>query len=286
MSNLKIEVKRAGIRLLPKRTRMKMLREQWNRQNRQSTFGYISHLVDGEWDADEFALAGRRLADRMLERYHDYGTVPADQATILEIGCGVGRFLRPFSDDFRKVIGVDLSEEMLADARRYCEGIANVDLRRNDGATLDGIGEATVDMVVSGGVFQHITVLDAIHSYVREALRVLRPGGVFLFQFEGTRTSTIGLEQTGAKITARGLDQALRGAPPFRICEVSIDPADPVRNIVCVIQRTAEPSGASFRTHQAIERPFVIGVYDGIQTHTDMARRLQQPAQRLTFYDD
>ncbi len=63
---------------------------------------------------------------------------------------------------------------------------------------------------------------------------MLKPGGIFLFQFEGNRTAEQGQGQTGAKITAAKLDAALTNAA-FRIRELSLDPTDSVRNIVIVI---------------------------------------------------
>ena len=96
-----------------------------------------------------------------------------------------------------------------------------------------------MDFVVCAGVFQHITALPVICSYVREGLRVARPGGLVLFQFEGTRTSEVGLGQVGARITASALDRALTD-DLFRIREISSDSRDPVRNVVCVVERTEE----------------------------------------------
>lgn len=212
-------------RLLPARLRVRLSQRLWNRLNRRSTYGYISHLRSGEWDLEEFATVGGRFVDRMVARYTDYGTVPADSAVVLEIGCGVGRFLKPLSEQFGSVIGVDFSEAMLASAREYCAHRPNITYRQNDGSTLAGVPDTSVDFVVSAGVFQHITALPAIMSYVREGLRVLKPGGLLLFQFEGTRTASVGFGQVGARITAADLDSALADMA-FRIREVSRDPSD------------------------------------------------------------
>jgi SAM-dependent methyltransferase len=61
-----------------------------------------------------------------------------------------------------------------------------VELRRTDGATLPGQGDASVDLVVTFTVFQHIPDVDVIRSYINEAGRVLAPGGVFAFQWNNT----------------------------------------------------------------------------------------------------
>jgi SAM-dependent methyltransferase len=59
----------------------------------------------------------------------------------------------------------------------------NVSFVLGDGNSLGGIGDATADLVLSFTVFQHIPSVPVIEGYLREAGRVLRPGGVFVFQW-------------------------------------------------------------------------------------------------------
>jgi SAM-dependent methyltransferase len=271
-------------RLLPSALRVRRSQRLWNELNRRSTYGYISHLQSGEWDRAEFARVGERFVEQMLARFNDYSETAAADATVLEIGCGVGRFLVPLSEHFAQVIGVDFSEAMLVSAEEYCRGRDNITLRQNDGSELTGVPNGSVAFVVSAGVFQHITTLPAIISYIRDSLRVLKPGGLLLFQFEGNRTSEVGVDQVGARISAASLDDGL-GGENFRIRELSSDPADPIRNVVCVLERTPTPAGASFATHAMTGRPWLLGVYDDIGTDTDMQSRLKDAPKKLTFYD-
>ena len=129
-----------------------------------------------------------------------------------------------------------------------------------------------------------------ILDYIKEALRVLKPGGVFLFQFVGSRTEEVGHDQFGAKITASVLDRGLTGAD-YRIREVSLDRADPIRNMVIVIQKPKKgekiPNDIfSFSSFPKSERRWLSGVYDDITTKTKMHERLKKEADRLTFYDE
>lgn len=267
------------------------MRNLWNSLNRKSKFGYISHLQAGqEWDPAEFHLTGIRFVDRMTERIRDYGDVEPTQATILEIGCGVGRFLKPLACRFKAVCGVDISEEMLKTAKNNCACLPNIIYKLNDGKSLNKIDNESFDYCVSAGVFHHITDINIILSYIREALRILKPGGLFLFQFEGNRTGVIGSGGVGAKITARYLDNGLSDCK-YVIREVSIDPNDKVRNVVIVIQKhhvdqPCDDSVKSFQRFQMIERRWMSGVYDDIKTKTNMHERQSQPELRLTFYDD
>jgi len=162
--------------------RIEEMRKLWNSRNKKSKFGFISYLQPGqEWDSAEFHLTGIRFVDRMVERFCDYGEVETSYASILEIGCGVGRFLKPLGCRFRKVTGVDVSKNMLKTAKKYCACLPNVSFVQNDGSSLAPIPDSTYDYCVSAGVFQHITDMAVILDYIREALRILKPRGVFLF---------------------------------------------------------------------------------------------------------
>jgi len=269
---------------------IKQMRDLWNSLSRKSVFGFISHLQPGqEWNQAEFHLTGIRFVNRMCDRFSDYGKVELSQASVLEIGCGVGRFLKPLACRFKKVHGVDISEEMLHNAAKYCECLPNITLQLNDGRTLKNISNNSFDYCVSAGVFQHITDIDVIISYIKEALRILKPGGLFLFQFEGNRTERIGSQQVGARITAADLDRRL-GDVRFKIREISIDPSDAVRCVVIVLQKPEEHDNSnehtdSFLKYPMTERQWISGVYDDITTKTNMHERQKTPL-RLTFYDN
>jgi SAM-dependent methyltransferase len=73
------------------------------------------------------------------------------------------------------VIGVDFVPEMVAKAQRNAAavGLANADFRRGDADALP-VGDATVDVVISNGVFN--LCRDKPHV-LAEVFRVLRPGG-------------------------------------------------------------------------------------------------------------
>lgn len=263
------------------------MRVLWGSLNKKGEFDFISHLQSGaQWDQVEFHLTGIRFVERMAERFSCFGKTSLSHSSILEIGCGVGRFLRPLSGRFKLVFGVDISEQMLASAKKHCASLPNILLSQTDGKSLSQFEDDSVDYVVSAGVFQHITDFDAILSYIREGLRVLRPNGLMLFQFEGNRTSETGSGQVGAKISAKGLDLGLQNEM-FKILEVSEDPTDKVRNIVVVIQK-CRPELAEeklFTQFPIQKKAWLEGVYDDIKTKTRMHERQAAPELELTFYD-
>lgn len=101
---------------------------------------------------------------------------------ILEVGCGVGRLLKHFYSVYEyEVTGVDISPNMIERAKEYLAGtIQFPELYVVDG-TLP-IKDATVDLVYSFLVFQHIQTTDEVRKYIDEAIRVLRPGGFLRVQ--------------------------------------------------------------------------------------------------------
>jgi hypothetical protein len=178
---------------------------------------------------------------------------------------------------------------MIEHARARCAGLDNVRLQVNDGTTLNDQPDSSVEYCLCAGVFQHITHAEVISQYIVEAMRVLVTGGLFLFQFEANRTSAMGRHQRGARITAGVLDEALRGHH-YRIRECSQDSHDPVRNLVIVLEKTdgsdSTPEQRSFRDARLIERGWISGIYDGIETKTTMHDRLTAEPAPMTFYDD
>ncbi len=119
---------------------MNEMRDLWNSLNEKDEFNFISHLQEGaQWDKAEFHLTGIRFVNRMMERKIDYGKVEPSRASVLEIGCGVGRFLKPLSCRFRLACGVDISEAMLKSAMDYCSCMPNIALQLTNGSTLSKI---------------------------------------------------------------------------------------------------------------------------------------------------
>ncbi|TLG08819.1 class I SAM-dependent methyltransferase [Nocardia cyriacigeorgica] len=100
-----------------------------------------------------------------------------DQARgeVVEIGVGSGLNLPLYGAAVTRVIGVDLSERMLALARARSASVP-VELRHGDVQQLD-LPDACADAVVSTYTF--CTIPDPAAA-VRAAWRVLRPGGIFV----------------------------------------------------------------------------------------------------------
>jgi SAM-dependent methyltransferase len=126
--------------------------------------------------AESFERTGESDA-AMIRRY-----LP-ERAVVLNIGCGVGRVERYLAPHVAEMWAVDVSGEMIARARERLAGLPNVHLREigND-EFLRGFEAGRFDLVFSFLVLQHLAREDA-YLYLREAFRVLKPGGVLFVQF-------------------------------------------------------------------------------------------------------
>lgn len=134
----------------------------------------------GKWDKEEFFRTGAREIDGALSRAAAFG-MPIRSGIALDYGCGVGRLTRALAERFERVIGVDISAAMLAQARAATAGVTNIQYLRTDGETLAGIADGSVDLLYSCIVLQHAPRATQ-RRIVREFCRVLRPGGTLIFQ--------------------------------------------------------------------------------------------------------
>jgi SAM-dependent methyltransferase len=154
------------------------MRSDWDRRAREDAQHFIAC---GHSETDEaFWRSGERDLERLV--LHDIELDPSARA--LEIGCGLGRIVKPLSERIEKVYGVDISAEMIARARRELAGRRNVEVFVTRGR-LRNFASASFDFVYSFIVFQHIPTKKAVGRYLREAARVLKGRGVFRFQVDG-----------------------------------------------------------------------------------------------------
>ncbi len=100
----------------------------------------------------------------------------------LEIGCGIGRLLKPMADRCREVVGVDISEKMVDYCADYLAETPNTRVHLNDGSSLPMVENDSVDFVFSHLAFQHLTRYEIVESYLREIARVLKRGGYLRVQ--------------------------------------------------------------------------------------------------------
>lgn len=111
----------------------------------------------------------------VLNAATEAGLRPGD---VLDLGCGTGRLLERAAEKWpdARLIGVDLSSQMIAEARRKHAGDSRFRFEVGDAAALP-LEAASVDAVFSTISFHHWG--DQLGG-VREVARVLRSGGLFV----------------------------------------------------------------------------------------------------------
>lgn len=161
------------------------MRAYWDERARENAAWYVDTSLDfTSPDMVAFFDTGRRIVDEALGANSFDAAVPQPHGEQLavEIGSGIGRVCKALADRFERVVGVDVSPEMVERARELVDA-TNVEFMVGDGVSLGGISTASADLVLSFTVFQHIPNVDVIHGYIGEAGRVLRSGGVLVFQW-------------------------------------------------------------------------------------------------------
>jgi ubiquinone/menaquinone biosynthesis C-methylase UbiE len=178
-----------------------------------------------------FWAVGRRNLDTVLE-LAGASVQPGD--IVLDIGCGVGRLTRVLAERGHHVHAIDVSAEMLAQARELNAHLENVSWHQGDGTTLRPIEDASIDAVVSHVVFQHIPDPRITYGYVAEMGRVLRPGGWAAFQVSNDPGIHRPTQPVGERVRA-AVGRAPRGQSDPKWLGSAVDMAE--------LRATAEGAG-------------------------------------------
>ncbi len=143
---------------------------------------FHSHALEA--NKAHFFSSGKNDIDLALSYIEKlYGHVPRGRA--LDFGCGVGRLVIPLALHFDDVVGVDVSDSMLAEAARNCAALPNVVFEKSDDALSRVHG--VFDLVHSYIVLQHIPTKRGLRL-TEKLLQFVRPGGVAVLHFSLART--------------------------------------------------------------------------------------------------
>jgi SAM-dependent methyltransferase len=107
----------------------------------------------------------------------------ADKATkrILDVGCGTGRHSLEFARRGYSVLGLDLSEELLAQAREQAQAEElDVEFVHGDARELEFDAEFDLVTILCEGGFSLVETDAMDRQIIAGASRALRPGGVLI----------------------------------------------------------------------------------------------------------
>ena len=153
------------------------MREDWDRRAHVDAKYWVA--ATAEADDESYQESAVKDAAALLE---GLGDAVGPEARVLDLGCGIGRLAAELSGRFAEVVGVDVSPQMIAVARRMHAQKSDVRFEANSGVDLAGFADGEFGLVFSYSVLPHIPP-DVLEGYFLEVGRVLREGGLFRFQF-------------------------------------------------------------------------------------------------------
>jgi len=160
------------------------MRADWNARARADAHFYVAFAAPEQSEEDFRSTAAEVVPaiERELVRLPPAG---GGVRRGLEIGCGPGRLMLPMSRHFSEIHGVDVSDEMIALAGERLRDCPAAQVHVTSGADLAIFADDYFDFVYSFIVFQHIPERAIVLNYLREAHRVLKPGGILFCQLAG-----------------------------------------------------------------------------------------------------
>lgn len=209
------------------------MKDRWNQRASADAFHYVETTY---WDGDQekFFRMGEERAQLIVDPVLTRLQCAASEATALEIGCGLGRFSRALATRFGRVVGIDVSDEMIRQAQELHprDRFQNLSFLTSDGVSCANLSDGSADFVFSYEVIQHMPSYDVIASTMRDVRRVLKPTGFGLLHVHiGSPPPLLSRHRIGSYIPGwlrriLGLDPlagdaTFRGTPPLTTDQIA-----------------------------------------------------------------
>ena len=162
-------------------TGLDRLRSDWDALAKRDALWAIltdESKAGGGWNVAEFFVTGETEMATVMGYLDEVRCVPDATGAALDFGCGVGRLTQAMARRFAACVGIDISDEMIRNAEElnqypHCCYVASA-------AELLPFADESFAFVYSNIVLQHMPRRLAL-GYLREFVRVLKPGGVLVF---------------------------------------------------------------------------------------------------------
>lgn len=163
------------------------------------------HSVEGGYLNKDAAITYDPITNKILVPSETYlrtklaELFPDSAEHILDLGCGTGTATRFIAERLPQahLIGIDLSPYMVAAARLKAHAFSNITFLHANAEALP-FEDNRFDAVTASLLFHELPP-EAGLNVMKEALRVLKPGGVFLV-FDGAQSS--GISKLGGNISS------------------------------------------------------------------------------------
>jgi SAM-dependent methyltransferase len=143
----------------------------------------------GKWDPRAFFDSGIREITTVLNYVEGQGLSVDYGGVAVDFGCGVGRLSQALAARFRRVVGIDISAEMVKRAEGFNRFPESCSYVHNTQETIERLDSGVATFVYTSIVLQHMEPRFSV-GYLREFARILRPGGVLVAQLPDTLRSS------------------------------------------------------------------------------------------------
>ncbi len=160
----------------------------WNAYGKKDPyFGVLTHDEFKDDNLNEetlqrFFLTGEKHIGSLFELIQKHFIPDFKPESVLDFGCGTGRLSIPLARRAKQVVGLDISNDMLKEARKNAEkfSLSNLDFKLSDDSLSLVKGEK-FDLIHSYIVLQHINVERGM-QIIDRMLKLLNPGGMGALQ--------------------------------------------------------------------------------------------------------
>jgi SAM-dependent methyltransferase len=183
-----------------------VLRRNWEAFAQSDPLGAILADPDraGDVDLADFFASGEATIEELMAHADRLGH-PEARRDALDFGCGAGRLSQALAGRFDRVLGVDVSETMVALATRHNRHGERCRYLVNTEPSLARLDDKSFDLVVSELTLQHMQP-ELAERYLCELVRVLRPGGLLAFQLPSALRHGMPLEPGGCRAELELID--------------------------------------------------------------------------------
>jgi SAM-dependent methyltransferase len=146
-------------------------------------------------------------------------------ADVLDLGCGIGRVAAALIPPARSVLGLDVSNGMIAEAIRRHGSIAGLAFRYTEGDALDFLPAAAFDLVLAVDSFPYILMAGSAIAarHIADAARVLRRAGTLaIFNLSYAADPAADIATVSDWAAAAGFQPLHRGKQPFSLWDGTV----------------------------------------------------------------
>lgn len=166
------------------------MKQDWNQRAQHHARFWID--TQNYQTEEVFAQSGQNTAQALLQALHG---LYRPSWKVLDIGCGIGRVLKPLAKHFDTLVGIDVSSAMITQSKVWLSGYPQITTFETSGVDLREFKQHSFNLVYSYVAFQHMP-RPVFEQYLSEINRVLTPDGYLALQLPMGEYYDVPIEDT------------------------------------------------------------------------------------------